>query len=93
VRTAGLTFISLPPRVPALGGSLAVRAAGTARQRLTTGGHAAPFHHVPSDPKGWRAVDAFRTFGIHALAAIGELGGTYCSWRRLKEKIGRVVLA
>ncbi len=31
-------------------------------------------------------MDVFKTFGIYIIAAIGELGGTYCYWRWLKEK-------
>ena len=31
-------------------------------------------------------MDVFRTFGIYVVAAIGELGGTYCYWRWLREK-------
>jgi len=31
-------------------------------------------------------MDAIRTFGIYVVAALGELGGTYCYWRWLREK-------
>jgi small multidrug resistance family-3 protein len=31
-------------------------------------------------------MDVVRTFAIYAAAALGELGGTYCYWRWLKEK-------
>jgi small multidrug resistance family-3 protein len=31
-------------------------------------------------------VDVVKTFGIYIVAAIGELGGTYCYWRWLREK-------
>jgi small multidrug resistance family-3 protein len=30
-------------------------------------------------------MDVVKTFGIYIVAAIGELGGTYCYWRWLKE--------
>ena len=30
-------------------------------------------------------MDVLRTFAIYVAAAIGELGGTYCYWRWLKE--------
>jgi small multidrug resistance family-3 protein len=31
-------------------------------------------------------MDVLKTFAIYVLAATGELGGTYCYWRWLKEK-------
>ena len=31
-------------------------------------------------------MDVIKTFAIYAVAALGELGGTYCYWRWLKEK-------
>jgi small multidrug resistance family-3 protein len=31
-------------------------------------------------------MDVVRTFAIYIAAAVGELGGTYCYWRWLKEK-------
>jgi len=31
-------------------------------------------------------MDVVKTFAIYIAAAIGELGGTYCYWRWLKEK-------
>jgi len=31
-------------------------------------------------------MDIARTFGIYVAAALGELGGTYCYWRWLREK-------
>jgi drug/metabolite transporter superfamily protein YnfA len=31
-------------------------------------------------------MDVVRTFAIYVAAAIGELAGTYCYWRWLKEK-------
>ncbi len=31
-------------------------------------------------------MDVFKTFAIYVVAAIGELGGTYCYWRWLKQK-------
>ncbi len=37
-------------------------------------------------------MDVFKTFAIYVVAALGELGGTYCYWRWLKQK-GRASLA
>jgi small multidrug resistance family-3 protein len=31
-------------------------------------------------------MDVVKTFAIYVAAAIGELGGTYCYWRWLKQK-------
>ncbi len=31
-------------------------------------------------------MNVLKTFGIYIVAATGELGGTYCYWRWLKEK-------
>jgi small multidrug resistance family-3 protein len=31
-------------------------------------------------------MDPVKTFGIYVVAALGELGGTYCYWRWLREK-------
>jgi small multidrug resistance family-3 protein len=31
-------------------------------------------------------MDVAKTFAIYIAAALGELGGTYCYWRWLKEK-------
>jgi small multidrug resistance family-3 protein len=30
-------------------------------------------------------MNVFKTFAIYVLAALGELGGTYCYWRWLRE--------